>query len=461
MSSKDDTIAAVGTPIGEGGIGIIRISGPLAERIALRIFRPKTPTTDLLSHHLYYGHIIHPEDGSFIDEVLLTLMQKPKTYTREDILEINCHGGGLVLQKVLELALREGARLAEPGEFTRRAFLNGRIDLTQAEAVIDIIRSKTEKSLALAAEQLKGKMYDELEAIRERAVYVLSHLEAAIDFPEEEIEILNPAILTFHMDREIIGPLKTLIASHEAGRIYREGISTIIVGKPNVGKSSLLNVLLRENRAIVTPFPGTTRDTIEEFVSIKGIPIKIVDTAGISEPKDEIEAVSVKIAREKLANAELIIFMVDASDDLDETDLEIYTEIRNKPVIVALNKIDLVSENAITTHIRQFSEKPIVKTSAIYNTGIDELRETIFRLILGDKIDSSSSFLVTNIRHKLAIEKAINCFNQARVGLNNGASPELVAVDMQLALDHLGEVIGITTPEDVLEHIFSQFCIGK
>jgi len=461
MINMDDTIAVIGTPIGEGGIGIVRVSGPLVEEIAAKIFEPKNPVSRLSSHHLYYGKVKDPEDGSMVDEVLLTLMRKPKTYTREDALEINCHGGILVLQKVLELTLKEGARLAEPGEFTRRAFLNGRIDLTQAEAVVDIVRSKTKRALSLATQQLKGQIYEEIRNIQERIIYILSHLEATIDFPDEDIEILNPTRLTSYMEREIIEPLKAMVAYYEKGRIYREGISAIIMGKPNVGKSSLLNVLLKENRAIVTPTPGTTRDIIEEFINIEGIPIRIIDTAGMGCPKDVIEEAGIKIAKERLAEAEIVIFVVDASSGPDEHDFALYQEIRKRPVIVALNKIDLVSENSIPKRVEAFSEKIVVKISALYNQGIDDLRKAIFQIILGDKINSTIPLFVPNTRHKIAIGKALHSLDRAKEGLINGISPELIAVDIQTSLDHLGEVIGVTTPDDVLDRIFSQFCIGK
>ena len=454
-------MAAIGTPIGEGGIGIVRVSGPLAEEIAAKIFEPKNPVSRLSSHRLYYGKIKNLEDGSMVDEVLLTLMRKPKTYTREDILEINCHGGILVLQKVLELTLKEGARLAEPGEFTRRAFLNGRIDLTQAEAVVDIVRSKTKRALSLATQQLKGQIYEEIRNIQERIIYILSHLEAAIDFPDEDIDILNPTSLTSYMEREVIQPLKAMVAYYEKGRIYREGISTIIIGKPNVGKSSLLNVLLKENRAIVTPIPGTTRDVIEEFINIKGIPVKIMDTAGIGPPKDDIEAAGIERARERLSKAEIILFMVGVSDGLDENDFELYREINDKPVIVILNKMDLVSENSLPIPLEAFSGKRIVRISALHNQGIDGLREIIFKTIVKDRIDSTIPLFVPNTRHKMAVEKAIHSLVQAKEGLTQAISPELIAVDIQASLDHLGEVIGVTTPDDVLDRIFSQFCIGK
>ncbi|HIC91523.1 MAG TPA: tRNA uridine-5-carboxymethylaminomethyl(34) synthesis GTPase MnmE [Syntrophaceae bacterium] len=461
MISMDDTIAAIGTPIGEGGIGIVRVSGPLAEEIAVKIFEPKNPVSRLSSHRLYYGKIKDPQDGSMVDEVLLTLMRKPKTYTREDVLEINCHGGILVLQKVLELTLKEGARLAEPGEFTRRAFLNGRIDLTQAEAVVDMVKSKTKRALSLATQQLKGQIYEEIRNIQERIIYVLSHLEAAIDFPEEDIEILNSTHLISYMEREVIEPLKAMVAHYERGRIYREGISAIIIGKPNVGKSSLLNVLLKENRAIVTPTPGTTRDVIEEFINIKGIPLRIMDTAGMGCPKDVIEEAGIKIAKDRLAEAEIVIFMVDASSGPDEHDFALYEEVRNRPVIVVLNKMDLVSENSIPKGVEAFSEKIVVKISALYNYGIDDLREAIFQIILGDRIDSTIPLFVPNTRHKIAIGKALHALERARDELINGIPPELIAVDIQTSLDHLGEVIGVTTPDDVLDRIFSQFCIGK
>jgi len=342
-STQEETIAAISTPIGVSGIGIVRISGSLAERIARSLFKPKSEPFDFTSHHFHYGEIVDPQKGHPVDQVLLVLMKAPKTYTREDILEIHCHGGYFVLEKVLELVLREGARIAYPGEFTKRAFLNGRIDLTQAEAVIDLINAKTIVSLEIANQQLKGFFFEELKSLKEGLLKSLALIEAHIDFPEEEIEPISLEGMK-HSFKRMTQQLDGWIASYEEGRVFREGVSCAIVGKTNVGKSSLLNVLLREERAIVTPVPGTTRDVIEEVLNIKGIPMRLIDTAGLRKTTNSIEQEGVKRAKERLAGSDIILLMVDASRPLDNEDLEIFGEVKEKKMVVVMNKRDLPSK---------------------------------------------------------------------------------------------------------------------
>src|SRR5512139_937523 len=376
-TQETDTIAAIATPYGVGGIGIVRLSGPSVLAIARRLFTPKKDSLQLISHRFHYGEIIDPEKGVPTDEVLLVYMESPKTYTREDVVEIHCHGGYLILQKVLELVLREGARMAQPGEFTKRAFLNGRIDLTQAEAVIDLIRARTQTSLEIAGQQLRGGLFKEMAELKAKLIKNLALIEAHIDFPEEEMEPIAFGELKRDMER-MIQTVKEWIASYEEGRIFREGISCAIVGKTNVGKSSLLNVLLKEERAIVTPIPGTTRDVIEEVLNIYGIPVRLMDTAGLRKPADTIEQEGVRRARERVADSDLVLLMLDGSRALDGDDLEIFGEIKGKKRVVIVNKNDLPLGISLDKVKNRFQEDPVILISALKNEGIDGLKKTIY-----------------------------------------------------------------------------------
>ena len=457
---EEDTIAAIATPFGIGGIGIIKISGPESVRIAHKIFRSKTQSPVLKSRHIHYGELIDTDDGSVIDEVLLSLMRKPTSYTKEDVVEINCHSGFAVLQNILELVLREGARLAEPGEFTKRAFINGRIDLSQAEAVVDIVNSQTNASLKVATQQLKGALSKEILTAREDLVTLLTFVEASIDFPDEDLEMISPHELLAKVEG-LIDSLRALMDSYEEGKFYREGISAIIVGKPNVGKSSLLNVLLREKRAIVTPIPGTTRDLIEEAINIKGFPFKIIDTAGIGDARDVIEVEGINRARERLASADLVMLVIDSSQDMDEGDFDLVAELADKTVIIVLNKTDLVPEATIDTLETELHGHTTVPISALYSRGMERLKEVIFSKIIHNGLDSPAPVFVTNTRHKIALEKTLRNLEQARETIIQEMSPEFTALDIQLSLKCLGEIVGDTTPEHILDRIFSQFCIGK
>ena len=457
---EEDTIAAIATPVGMGGIGIIKISGSKSLRIAERIFRSKHHLSALQSHQLHYGEILDTKDGSVIDEVLISFMRKPISYTKEDVVEINCHSGILVLQRILEVVLREGARLAESGEFTKRSFINGRIDLSQAEAVIDIVKSQTNASLKIANQQLRGALSKEVMRLKEVIVTLLTPIEASIDFPEEDIDIISFKELRSKING-LNDSIKALIDSYEEGRFYREGISVVIVGKPNVGKSSLLNSLLKENRAIVTPIPGTTRDFIEEAISIKGFPLKVIDTAGIEDARDIIEEEGVKLAKEKLSCADLVILVLDSSQGLNQGDYNLIAELTDKKVVIALNKIDLVSESSLTRLKTELNDYPTVPISALHFWGIEELKEAIFSTIAHYRFDASSSVFVTNTRHKIALERTLESLRLAQESIIKEMSPEFIALDMQLALKYLGEIVGATTSEDILDKIFSEFCIGK
>ncbi len=459
--NQEETIAAISTPFGESGIGIVRISGSLAESIAKKIFRHKKEQSSFISHHFHYGEIIDPQSGNPVDEVLIVLMKSPKTYTKEDIIEIQCHGGYFILQKVLELVLREGARMAQPGEFTKRAFLNERIDLTQAEAVIDLIRAKTQTSLEIANQQLRGWLHREMSELKERLLEDLVLIEAHIDFPEEDIEPIAFENLKGDLER-IIHQMEEWIDSYEEGRIFREGISCAIVGKTNVGKSSLLNVLLKEERAIVTPIPGTTRDVIEELLNIYGIPVRLMDTAGLRKPEDSIEQEGVRRAKERVADSDFVLLLLDGSRELDEDDLEIFGEIEEKKKVVIINKKDLPLNISLEEVGNRFNDDPIVLISALKNEGIDDLKKTIYDSLVHRNVKVTPEHLiVANIRHKTALNQARSNLFSAFKGLEEGTSLEFIAFEIRSALEALNEMVGETATEEVLHRIFDQFCIGK
>ncbi len=456
-----ETIAAIATPSGESGIGIVRISGPEARRIAERVFRPRSGPTTLTSHSIRYGDIIDPEEERSIDEVLLTFMAGPKTYTREDVVEINCHGGVGVLQRVLEIVLRAGAREALPGEFTKRAFLSGRIDLSQAEAVLDIIQAKTEEGLRLAEEQLRGRLAEEVKRLHEGLLAILVSIEAYIDFPEEDIEP-PPTGRIMEVLENTLTKIEVLISAYAEGEIYRQGVRVAIVGKTNVGKSSLLNLVLDRARAIVTPVPGTTTDVIEEAINLSGVPIRLMDMAGLREPRNEVEQEGVRLARGILAEAQLIILVVDRSRPLEDEDRGIFREVKGKRAILVLNKIDLPS--CIETEEAQKATgiKDIYPLSALRGDGIEDLKRGIIGAIAAGRIQRGGGELVpVNLRHKRVLERAKGLLEEALAGRRRGIPWDLTAIEIKQILSVLGEIVGQTTSEEVLEMIFSRFCIGK
>ncbi len=461
LEYAEATIAAIATPVGPGAIGVIKVSGNLSERILKRLFEPKRPVEEFQSHRLYYGFIKDPESGELIDEVLVTLMRKPHTYTREDVLEIYGHSGYLVLTKILELVLREGARLAEPGEFTKRAFLNGRIDLSQAEALLDLINARSEKGLRLALNQLRGALAQEIIPVKEALLSALAVVEVAVDFPEEDVELLSHYELAEQLEKEVLSPLQRLLTNYQSGRLYREGIAVVIAGRPNVGKSSLLNALLLEERAIVTPIPGTTRDIIEEFANIRGLPVRLIDTAGLRETEDLVEEIGVQRAKEKMAEADVIIFMVDGSQEPQEEDFRLYQEIKDRPHLVVVNKIDIASEETLTLWKKAFAQEKCIFISAKKREGLEALAENIFSLVTGERVESAPR-VAPNLRQKVALEKTKEAVERAIANLRQPVVyPELVAVDIRDALHSLGEITGESTTEDLLDRIFSNFCLGK
>ncbi|MBI4301786.1 MAG: tRNA uridine-5-carboxymethylaminomethyl(34) synthesis GTPase MnmE [Chloroflexi bacterium] len=446
MNPNTDTIAAISTPIGEGGIGIVRLSGPEAKAIAERLFPRR------LSHRrLVYGHIIDTS-GEVVDEVLVAYMAAPHTYTHEDMVEINAHGGPLPLQRILELVLRGGARLAQPGEFTLRAFLNGRIDLAQAEAVLDVIRAKTAASLRLALQGLGGRLSKPVKTLNAELTSVLAYLTATIDFPEDEVppQDIGPTL------RRAQAAIDQLIATADSGMVYRQGVRTAIVGRPNVGKSSLLNCLLRENRAIVTPIPGTTRDTLEEIVNLKGVPFILVDTAGIAVSKDLVEHLGVERSHRAIEQADLLLWVVDASEQLTAQDEEIKAFIGDKTTLVVANKADL-PRHASLTHLAW----PQVSTSALTGQGIPDLERAMVSTVLAGKIITSDAPLVSNPRHKDALERGAKHLTATLASYEANLPADFITIDLTAAINALGEITGETVAEGLLEAIFSQFCVGK
>ncbi|NLM34714.1 MAG: tRNA uridine-5-carboxymethylaminomethyl(34) synthesis GTPase MnmE [Clostridiales bacterium] len=455
-----DTIAAVATGIGESGISIIRVSGGKALEIVNSIFRGKNGRSllDIKTYTMRYGHIISKENNEPIDEVIVSYMKGPRSYTAEDTVEINCHGGIVATNRVLEEVVRAGARIAEPGEFTKRAFLNGRIDLSQAEGVMDIIRAKTELSMKSALAQSEGRISREISAMRERLLNIIAHIEATVDFPEEDLEEVTSQKVKEDL-RDLIKDIDKLASSANEGKILRDGIDVVIVGKPNVGKSSLLNALLMENRAIVTDIPGTTRDVIEEYLNIDGIPLKVVDTAGIRETEDVVERIGVEKSKKKINEADLIILMLDVSRELDNEDKEIIQYMKDKRYLLLLNKTDLEKKLSID-EIDELNKDFILEVSALKGKGIDKLKDAIKSMFFKGEI-SANDIMITNLRHKEALIRAKEKCEEALKTLEAGFAIDLASIDAREAWSSLGEITGDTIEEDLLNKIFSEFCIGK
>jgi len=458
----NDTIAAISTSLGEGGIGIVRISGDQALKITNEIFKPKfdKDITKAAGFTMHLGKVFG-KDKKLIDEVLVSVMKEPKSFTGEDVVEINCHGGIIPLKMTLEAVLEAGARLAEPGEFSKRAFLNGRIDLSQAEAIIDVIRAKNEKGLSSAVNQLSGKLSEEIVIIRQKILGLLAGIEAAIDFPEEDLEdITNKKIID--TINEISKKINILISTFEQGKFIREGINTAIIGRTNVGKSSLLNALLKENRSIVTDIPGTTRDTIEEYINIGGFSLKIIDTAGIRETQDLVEQMGVERSKEIIKMADLVLMVLDISAGMTKEDHEILSYLKNKRAIILVNKIDLENNTKEKDEIEKWiQETPIAYISAKNEIGIEKLEEIIVSLVMQGKIHAKNDLFITNVRHKEVLIRALQHLSEVLKGAEEEMSLDFLSIDLRAAWEALGEMTGETTGEDLLDRIFSDFCIGK
>ncbi|MFW3496548.1 tRNA uridine-5-carboxymethylaminomethyl(34) synthesis GTPase MnmE [Aerococcus viridans] len=457
-----DTIAAISSAPGEGAIGIVRLSGDDALAIADKVYKlgqKKLSTQD--SHTIHYGHIVDPKNGQEIDEVMVSVMREPKTFTREDIVEINTHGGIVATNRVLELVLREGATLAEPGEFTKRAFINGRIDLTQAEAVMDLIRAKTDRSMDLAVKQLDGKLSNLIENLRQDILNTLAQVEVNIDYPEyDDVEEMTLKLLgekTTIIKNRIDG----LLSTAKQGKILRDGISTAIVGRPNVGKSSLLNALLREEKAIVTDIEGTTRDTVEEYINIRGVPLKLVDTAGIRDTEDVVERIGVERSKKALKEAELVLLLLNQSEALTAGDRELLALTQDHKRIIIMNKIDLPNQLLKESLLEWVEEDEIIATSMMTQEGIDALEEKIADYFFSGQSGEKDATYVSNARHIDLLQKASQSLDEVKNGIDMGMPVDLIQIDFTRAWEILGEIIGENAPDELLTQLFSQFCLGK
>jgi tRNA modification GTPase len=457
---RQDTIAAMATPLGTAGVGIIRISGPEALEIARRIFQPAPGNCLWESHHLYHGDLVSADGKTNLDEVLISFMRKPRSFTGEDVIEINCHSSPLIIQSILAQLVELGCRLAQPGEFSQRAFFNNRLDLSQAEALAAMVTAKSPKAYALGLAQLKGALSLEIENLRLALIDALALLEAAIDFTEDvsakETPELPPQI-DLALER-----VQLLLSSYRTAKVYTEGINVIIIGKPNVGKSSLLNTLTGKKKAIVTDIPGTTRDLITDTINIRGIPLNLVDTAGIRKPQNSIEKEGIDLVWENLANADVVIIMLDGSKPLTKEDKEIIAKNKNSKILVAINKIDLPSSWEISTIEKLLPPgQKILKISAKFGMGLEELKNFIVDISGNADEENTGNVMITNMRHKLALEKAHKNIQAAKKSILGGMSLEFAAFDLREALDNLDEITGKKINEEVLDKIFSSFCIGK
>lgn len=455
-----DTIAAISTALGEGAIGIVRLSGGEAIFIADKIYQGKESLSSISSHTIVYGHIIDPTSNERVEEAMISVMHAPRTFTREHVVEINCHGGLLSVNRVLQLALKYGARLAEPGEFTKRAFLNGRIDLSQAEGVIDLIRAKTDRAMNVALNQVEGKLSKRVEVLRQALLETVAHVEVNIDYPEYDAETLTHGLL-----REkagfVIGEIDKLLSTAAQGKILREGLSTVIIGRPNVGKSSLLNSLVHENKAIVTDVPGTTRDVIEEYVNIRGVPLRLVDTAGIRETEDIVERIGVERSRQVLKEADLILLVLNYGEELSPEDVALFEAVREMNVIVIVNKMD-IDRKIDLEQVKQLADKrPLVTTSLLRDEGVEQLEQAISELFFEGGLEGADLTYVSNTRHISLLEQAKATIQDALAAIDMGVPIDLVQIDITRTWELLGEIIGESVQESLIDQLFSQFCLGK
>lgn len=458
-----DTIAAISTPMGEGAIAIVRLSGDDAIKIADRLYSgpSEKQLTEVPSHTIHYGHIADPDTGQIVEEVMVSVLKGPKTFTREDIVEINCHGGIVTVNRVLQLALNHGARLAEPGEFTKRAFLNGRIDLSQAEAVMDLIRAKTDRAMNVALGQMEGRLSKLIQRLRQEILETLAHVEVNIDYPEyDDVEEMTHSML-IEKATFVKNEIEKLLQTSQQGKILREGLSTVIVGRPNVGKSSLLNSLIHENKAIVTDIPGTTRDVIEEYVNVRGVPLRLVDTAGIRETEDIVERIGVEKSRQVLKKADLILLVLNYSEALSKEDEQLFEAVSGMDVIVIVNKTDL-PQKADLKRVRELAkDSPVVTTSLLEEQGIDQLEESISSLFFEGSVGASDLTYVSNTRHIALLSQAKRTIEDALEAIEAGVPIDLVQIDLTRTWELLGEIIGDAVHESLIDQLFAQFCLGK
>lgn len=458
-----DTIAAISTPMGEGAIAIVRLSGSHALPIAGRLFRSPGGKNigEVPTHTIHYGHIVDPESGEVAEEVMVSVMKGPKTFTREDVIEINCHGGLVSVNRVLQLCLKNGARLAEPGEFTKRAFLNGRIDLSQAEAVMDLIRAKTDRAMNVALGQMEGRLSRLIVKLRQELIETLAQIEVNIDYPEyDDVEEMTHKMLeekAAYVRQEI----KHLLQTSQQGKILREGLSTVIVGRPNVGKSSLLNSLVQENKAIVTDIPGTTRDVIEEFVNVRGVPLRLLDTAGIRETEDIVERIGVERSRKVLKEADLILLVLNYSDPLTKEDENLFKAVEGMDVIVIVNKTDLPQQIDMGQVQNLAGSGKIITTSLVEEKGIDDLEQAISELFFTGAIEAQDMTYVSNSRHIALLNQALQAIEDVISGNEMGTPIDILQIDLTRTWELLGEIIGESVQDSLITQLFSQFCLGK
>lgn len=456
-----DTIAAISTAVGEGGIAIIRISGPQAISGTDEVFRSKISLKDAESHTVHYGHIIDPASGEKVEEVLVTVMKGPRSFTAEDVVEINAHGGVIAVKKVLDIVLQlDGYRTAEPGEFTKRAFLNGRIDLMQAEAVIDLIRSKSDRAFSVARKQAEGVLSRRIKELRQTVIELLAHIEVNIDYPEHDVEAMTSAYIREQCE-SAIAEIDKLLKTANEGKILREGIMTAIVGRPNVGKSSLMNVLTQENKAIVTDIPGTTRDVIEQFVTLNGIPLRLLDTAGIRETSDVVEKIGVERSREALQGADLILFVLNYNESLSDDDRQLLEQFKDRSVIVIINKMDLPGRLELSEVEKYVSPEAIVRMSVLRESGLDALEATISEMFFEGQLEANDLTYVSNVRHIALLKRAKQSLVDAIEATHAGIPIDVIQIDARQAWESLGEILGDEAGDSLIDQIFSQFCLGK
>ncbi|CAI9394326.1 tRNA uridine-5-carboxymethylaminomethyl(34) synthesis GTPase MnmE [Niallia circulans] len=458
-----DTIAAISTPMGEGAIAIVRMSGPDSIKIADKLFKSigNKKLMEVASHTIHYGHIIDPATDEVVEEVMVSLMRGPKTFTKEDVIEINCHGGLASVNRLLQLTTSYGARIAEPGEFTKRAFLNGRIDLSQAEAVMDLIRAKTDRAMNVALGQMEGRLSKLIRHLRQEILETLAQVEVNIDYPEyDDVEEMTQKVM-LEKSAYIKTEIEKLLQTSQQGKILREGLATVIVGRPNVGKSSLLNSLVQENKAIVTDIPGTTRDVIEEYVNVRGVPLRLLDTAGIRETEDIVERIGVEKSRKVLREADLILLVLNYADELTEEDKNIFKATEGMDYIVIVNKTDLPQKIDLEKVRELAGNRKVITTSLVEENGVDLLEEAISSLFFAGSIEASDMTYVSNSRHISLLSQAMRAISDAIEGAENGTPIDIVQIDLTRTWEILGEIIGESVHESLINQLFSQFCLGK
>ncbi|BBK83379.1 tRNA uridine-5-carboxymethylaminomethyl(34) synthesis GTPase MnmE [Staphylococcus epidermidis] len=456
-----DTITSISTPMGEGAIGIVRLSGPQAIEIGDILYKGKKKLSEVETHTINYGHIIDPETNETVEEVMVSVLRAPKTFTREDIIEINCHGGILTINRILELTMTYGARMAEPGEYTKRAFLNGRIDLSQAEAVMDFIRSKTDRASKVAMNQIEGRLSDLIKKQRQSILEILAQVEVNIDYPEyDDVEDATTDFL-LEQSKRIKEEINQLLETGAQGKIMREGLSTVIVGRPNVGKSSMLNNLIQDNKAIVTEVAGTTRDVLEEYVNVRGVPLRLVDTAGIRDTEDIVEKIGVERSRKALSEADLILFVLNNNEPLTEDDQTLFEVIKNEDVIVIINKTDLEQRLDVSELREMIGDMPLIQTSMLKQEGIDELEIQIKDLFFGGEVQNQDMTYVSNSRHISLLKQARQSIQDAIDAAESGIPMDMVQIDLTRTWEILGEILGESASDELIDQLFSQFCLGK